>query len=246
MNQALGIDIGGTGIKVARVNTAAGTLSSERKTAATPSPATPGAVVAAVAELVGEWKGPVGVGFPGVVRRGVVGTAANLDSSWIGYDAQAAFAERFRGAAVEIVNDADAAGLAEMRFGAGVGRGGVVAMVTLGTGIGTAFFNDGVLLPNTEFGHLIVGGVEAEEVASGRVKDEKPMSWEEWSGHLTEFLGEIERLFNPDLIIIGGGISSAFATFRHLVRTSTEVVPAKLANDAGIVGAALNAVERAN
>jgi len=246
MTAILGIDIGGTGIKVARVDVERGVLISERRRLPTPQPASPEAVVAAAARLAGSWDGPVGVGFPGVVRRGRIATAANLDDSWIGTDAADLISQKFGGARVGVVNDADAAGLAEVRFGAGAAVPGVVMMVTLGTGIGTALFNDGVLFPNAELGHLALRGTEAEKIASGKVKTDENLSWEHWTEHLLEVLREFERLLWPDLFIIGGGISKKFRRYCEGLQVRTRVLPAALGNDAGIVGAALSAAAPAS
>jgi polyphosphate glucokinase len=239
----IGVDIGGTSIKVAPVDTASGALVSEPHHALTPCPATPSAVVATIADLVTALGASevIGVGFPGVVRRGVVGTAANLDPSWVGLDAAATMSSAIGGRPVTVVNDADAAGLAEVGIGSAVGQRGVVVVVTLGTGIGTAVFHDGVLLPNTELGHLLLDGVDAETLASGRARNEQGVTWELWTGDLSRFLGHIETLLWPDLFVIGGGISAKFSIFGAHLDLATPVVAAQLRNEAGIVGAALGA-----
>ncbi len=243
MTVIVGVDIGGTSIKVAPVETSTGSLIGEPHHAPTPRAATPRAVVATVAGLVAASGASdvIGVGFPGVVRRGVVGTAANLDPSWVNLDAAATIAGALGGRRVTVVNDADAAGLAEVHVGSAVGRRGVVVVVTLGTGIGTAVFNDGVLLPNTELGHLLLDGVDAETLASGRARNEVGMTWERWTDRLNRFLGDVEKLFWPDLFVIGGGISADFSIFGAGLDLATPVVPAGLGNDAGIVGAAFAA-----
>jgi len=237
----LGVDVGGTGIKAASVDLERGALVGDRQYVATPHPATPAAVAITVAELVDDvgTDGPVGLGFPGVVKQGVTTTAANLHPDWIGTNAEILFSHHLGGRPVAVVNDADAAGLAEMGFGAGANQSGVAVMVTLGTGIGTAVFVDGTLVPNTEFGHLVVGGSEAEQLASTRAKEHAGQSWKQWTTHLLGFLNELERLIWPDLFIIGGGISVEFRRFCERLQTSAPLVAATLGNDAGIVGAAI-------
>jgi len=240
----LGIDIGGTGIKGAPVDLATGKLAAERLRIATPQPATPSAVVGVVGEIVHHFAGHdrFGCTLPSVVRDGVALTAANIDKSWIGTDGRSLLAKQ-TGCSVVLLNDADAAGLAEMRFGAGHGRRGLVVIVTLGTGIGSALFHDGKLIPNSELGHLEVRGKDAEERATDRARQEKEMSWPKWAGHVEEYLGRLEALLYPDLFIIGGGVSRKAEKFLPLIHLKTEVVPALLQNEAGIVGAALAAAE---
>ncbi len=237
----LGIDIGGTGIKGAPVNVETGELLAERLRIETPHPALPNSVADVVKQIAAHfsYQGPAGVTFPAVVKKGVIYTAANVDASWIGTNAGELFS-RHVGGPVSVVNDADAAGIAEMRFGAGKDRQGVVIMVTLGTGIGSAVFLDGKLLPNTEFGHLQIRGKDAEKRASEKVREDKDLSWKEWSKYVVEFLEYMERLFSPDLFIIGGGISKKADKFFPYLTTKTEViiVPAQMRNDAGIIGAA--------
>ncbi len=237
----LGIDIGGTGIKGAPVDLESGALAGERFRIPTPSPALPNAVADVVGQIADhfQYRGPAGLTFPAIVKKGIIYSAAHVDETWIGTNAGELFAAHV-GGPVEVVNDADAAGIAEMRFGAGKGRDGVVIMVTLGTGIGTAIFLNGELVPNTEFGHLKIRGKDAEKRASEKVRDDKGLSWREWSKHLSEFLGEMERLFSPDLFIIGGGASRKAAKFLPFLTTRTEVliVPAQMQNEAGIIGAA--------
>ena len=241
--QILGIDIGGTGIKAAPVDTTKGTLLTERVKVETPRPARPDAVAAVVAQHVKnfEWTGPLGITFPGVVVNGVTMTAANLGSVWIGMDTRALF-NKGTDASTSLVNDADAAGLAEMKFGAGAGHQGTVLMLTFGTGIGSALFRDGILVPNTEFGHIEIRGRDAEERASERAKELHDLSWGKWAGRVDEYLHHIEGLTAPDLIIIGGGISRKADKFLPLLTSlRATVVPAAMQNDAGIVGAALAA-----
>src|SRR5579859_250844 len=230
--QALGIDIGGTGIKAAPVDVAAGTLLAERRKIATPHPATPDAVAEVVRQLVTqfEWKGPVGITFPGVVKAGVIRTAANLDPSWIGVDAAELFG-KVAGTTVQVLNDADAAGVAEMKFGAGEGELGTVMMLTFGTGIGSALFIGGTLVPNTEFGHIEIKGHDAEKRASEHAKELHDLSWGKWAGRVDEYLKHVEALLSPDLFIVGGGISKESDKFIPLLTgISARIVPAALHN----------------
>jgi len=238
----LGIDIGGSGIKGAPVDIERGELTAERLRIATPQPSSPDAVAACVAEIVEHfhWKGPIGITLPGVVKQGILLTAANIDQKWLNADAGALFSKT-TGNPVTVLNDADAAGIAEMRFGAGKGRDGVVIMITLGTGIGFALFNDGVLLPNTELGHIEMHGKDAESHASARVREEHDESWKKWADKVDDYLDRIDNLLWPDLIIIGGGVSKKSEKFFPYLDTRAELVPAALQNDAGIVGAALAA-----
>jgi polyphosphate glucokinase len=239
--QVLGIDIGGTGIKAAPVDTTKGTLRTERVKVETPHPAKPDAVAAVVAQHVKnfKWTGPVGITFPGVVVNGVTMTAANLDSAWVGTDTRALF-DKATGESTALVNDADAAGLAEMKFGAGAGKTGTVLMLTLGTGIGSALFIDGILVPNTEFGHIEIRGKDAEKRASEHAREERDLSWGKWAGRVDEYLEHMERLLSPSLFIIGGGISKKSDKFLPLLTgLQAPVVPAGMLNDAGIVGAAM-------
>jgi polyphosphate glucokinase len=243
MEPVLGIDIGGSGIKANVVDVDLGEPVGKRLKIETPQPATPQAVAKVVATLAGRFDavGPVGCTFPAVVRNGVTTTAANVDPSWIGTDAVALFSSVL-GRPVTVVNDADAAGLAEMRFGAGRGRDGVVICLTFGTGIGSAIFTHGVLVPNSELGHLHFHGYESvEDWAAASARDREGLSWEEWSARVDQYLDHLERVFSPDLIIVGGGVSRRFDDFAHGLTTNCEVVPAKLRNEAGIVGAAMAA-----
>ncbi|HSZ42081.1 MAG TPA: ROK family protein [Trebonia sp.] len=241
--QVLGIDIGGTGIKGAPVDTATGQLLTERKKIATPRPATPDAVTEVVRELAAqfEWTGPVGATFPGVVTSGTVRTAANVDKTWIDTDAAAAFGKAI-GTGVTVLNDADAAGIAEMTFGAGKGEHGTVLMLTFGTGVGSALFVGGVLVPNTEFGHIEIRGKDAEKRASEHAKEEHGWGWKDWSSRVDEYMCHMEALLSPDLIVVGGGISKESEKWVPLLKdVRARVVPATLLNDAGIVGGAMAA-----
>ncbi|GAB4165813.1 MAG: ROK family protein [Terrimicrobiaceae bacterium] len=237
----LGIDIGGSGIKGAVVDIETGELVTERFRIPTPQPALPNAVADVIEKIAAnfQYRGPTGITFPGIMKRGVVYSAANVDASWLGTDAATLFSGHVGGQAT-VINDADAAGLAEMTFGAGKGRMGVVIMVTLGTGIGSAVFLDGRLLPNTEFGHMKIRGKDAEKRASDRVREEKDLSWKKWAGCLNEFFAEMEKLFSPDLFIVGGGVSKKAEKFLPFLKARTEVlvVPAQMQNEAGIIGAA--------
>ncbi|MFI6496738.1 polyphosphate--glucose phosphotransferase [Nonomuraea typhae] len=233
--EVLGIDIGGSGIKGAPVDVVAGRLTQERLRIPTPQPAKPAPMAETVAQIVDHfsWTGPVGVTFPGVVMDGVVRSAANVHHSWVGVDA----ADLFEGA--RVVNDADAAGLAELRFGEGRSRKGAVLMLTFGTGIGSALFADGVLLPNTELGHLELHGKDAEHRASDRAREEEGLGWKEWAERVESYLKHLEKLLSPTLFIIGGGVSKKADKFLPHVKIGTPIVPAALQNEAGIIGAAL-------
>jgi polyphosphate glucokinase len=246
MTTILGIDIGGTGIKGAPVDLEHGTLAADRLRIPTPPGGSPGDVAKVVGEIVAHFDttGPVGCTFPAVMQRGVALTASNVDKSWIGTDAQALFEDVAHRPFV-VINDADAAGVAEMEHGAGKGRQGTVMMITLGTGIGSALFTDGVLVPNTEFGHLDVRGKAAEVRASEKVREDKDLSWGKWAKRLNEVLAHLEALLCPDLFIIGGGVSKKGDKFLSMLTTRAEIVPAQLLNEAGIVGAALVAPQNA-
>jgi polyphosphate glucokinase len=241
----LGLDIGGSGIKGALVDVTAGTLVTPRHRIPTPDPATPEAVVATAAQVARHfsWEGPIGCGFPAAIKRGVVHTAANISPRWIGANGQQML-ELATGCPVALINDADAAGLAEMRFGAGRGRDGTVLMLTVGTGIGTALFVDGRLLPNTELGHIEIRGKDAERRASDAARERKGLSWRRWAPILDEYLQRISALLWPDLIIIGGGASKEYERFAPLLTVAVEVVPAQLRNEAGMIGAAMFAYEQ--
>lgn len=240
--EVLGIDIGGTGIKGALVNTDSGGLLTERYRLLTPQPPTPEAMIETMAEIAKHfnWQGPVGCGYPGVVKDGVVYTASNLSKKWIGFNLAKALRE-LTGCDVLVLNDADAAGLAEMRFGAGRGQEGVVLIITLGTGIGTALFVHGQLVPNLELGHIEIRGQEAEDRAAAIVRKQAKLSWKKWGKRVNEYLITMERLLWPDLIIIGGGVSKRYENFSPYFTAQTKVVPAEMRNEAGIVGAAIAA-----
>ena len=238
----IGVDIGGSTIKAAPVDLAEGALVHDLAETPTPDPAPPAALAAAVAEAVGpmldEAEGPIGCTFPGRIRAGTSLTAVNLHDSWVGERPGDHF-ELATGRTFHVVNDADAAGVAEMTFGAGVGRSGVVLMVTLGTGIGTSLFVDGTLAPNTELGEVDVDGRPAAEVASRAARDERGLSWEEWARDVGSFLQRLQDLVDPDLIIIGGRVSENPEQLGPALRQPVEVVPASLGNAAGVIGAAL-------
>ena len=238
----LGIDIGGSGIKGAPVDLNQGILAAERLRIATPQPATPDAVADTVGKIIRHfnWTGPVGCGLPSVVQNGVARTAANIDSSWIGTDVRTLLSQR-TGCPVTVINDADAAGIAEMRFGAGRGRNGTILMVTVGTGLGTALFRDGTLVPNTELGHLLLNGKVAEKYASAAAREDLGLSYKTWAKRLDLYLHQLQSLFWPDLFILGGGISKKHEKFFPFLTIETEFLPAVLRNQAGIVGAALAA-----
>jgi polyphosphate glucokinase len=241
--QALGIDIGGTGIKGAPVDVSTGKLLADRKKIDTPHPSTPQAVADVVRELTSSfgWTGIIGCTYPGVVTAGTVRTAANVDQSWIGTNAAELFGKA-TGQAVTVLNDADAAGVAEMTFGAGHGESGTVMMLTFGTGIGSALFIRGNLVPNTEFGHIEIGGREAEKRASEHAKVLHDLSWRHWAGRVDDYLKHLEALVWPELVIIGGGISKQHEKFVPLLTgIRAKIVPAAMLNDAGIVGAAMAA-----
>ena len=237
-----GIDIGGTGIKGALVDVKAGKLAGPRARLSTPHPATPAAVAETVGEILKQIDsdGPVGLTLPAVVRGGTVETAANIDASWIGVDAVDLFS-RASGRLVAVVNDADAAGLAEVRFGAGRSVPGVIAVITLGTGIGSAILVDGTLVPNTEFGHLPLHHGDAENWAAESVREHDELSWKQYARRLQSYLDLVQRLLWPQLIIIGGGVSASAQEYLPKIELRTPIVPAQLLNDAGIIGAALYA-----
>ncbi len=240
MSKGMGVDVGGSAIKGAVIDLETGALVTKRFKHSTPQPATPDAVIDRVADIVRscEWQGPVGCGLPGVIRSGLVDSAPHLDQSWLGVNAVDLLAAAL-GMPVVTLNDAAAAGIAEMRFGAGKGRMGTVLLLTLGTGIGSALFVDGTLIPNTELGHVEMWGGRAEERASATARKTAGLSWGEWAALLTEYFNALDNLLAPDLIIVGGGVSRSHQKFLPLVRTRTEVVPARLCNNAGLIGAAL-------
>ncbi|MFL6162369.1 MAG: polyphosphate--glucose phosphotransferase [Jatrophihabitantaceae bacterium] len=242
---AFGVDIGGSGIKGAIVDTRTGELRTQRVRIATPSPSTPHNVADVVVELVTKagWLGLVGATFPAVIKNGVALSAANVDASWIGTDVDAIFSKA-TGLDVTVLNDADAAGLAEVRFGAAKGVPGVVILLTFGTGIGSALFVDGHLVPNSELGHLELDGHDAESRAAASVKDKQKMSYKQWVKRVQAYMAHVEKLFSPDLFIVGGGVSKDADRWVPQLELSTPIRPAQLLNNAGIVGAAMAAVER--
>lgn len=238
----LGIDIGGSGVKGAPVDPDRGEFLQERIRVATPQPSDVHSVVAAVTEIARQFDGydRVGVTFPGVVVDGVTRTAANVDKSWLDAPAARLFGEAL-GKPVAVLNDADAAGVAEVAFGAGRDQRGLVLMLTFGTGIGSALFLDGRLIPNTELGHLELGGADAELRASDRAREQEDLSWEKWAGRVEEYLRHVEMLLSPRLIIVGGGVSKKSDKWLPLIGIRTPIVPATLLNNAGIIGAAVMA-----
>ncbi|MFO7767318.1 MAG: ROK family protein [Pelovirga sp.] len=238
----LGIDIGGSTIKAAVVDITSGTMLEKPVEVTTPQPATPRAMATALGSLVTEldWQGHIGVGFPAVIREGVVGTAANIDNSWIDVDAVELFSSATARRCV-VLNDADAAGLAEMRFGAGAGRDETVLVLTLGTGIGSALFFRQQLFPNLELGSFPLHGMSAEEYAAASIRTKEELSWKDWAERLNLFFSRVERLLSPEMIIIGGGVSQRSECFFPYLHTRAGLLPAKLLNGAGIVGAACHA-----
>lgn len=238
----LGIDIGGSGIKGAPVDLEKGDFAMERLRIPTPEPSTPKAVAAIVKKITKhfKWDQALGCTFPAVIKKGIACSAANVDQSWMGTDGETMLREA-TGCPTLLLNDADAAGIAEMEYGAGKKRQGVVIMLTFGTGIGSAIFSDGILVPNTEFGHLEIRGKDAEHRASALVRKEKNLDWKNWARAVNEFLQRMEILFSPDLFIFGGGVSRRHEMFFHYLKTKAEILPAELKNRAGIIGAALAA-----
>jgi polyphosphate glucokinase len=236
----LGVDIGGTGIKGAPVDTDTGKMLEPRFRVVTPQPATVEDVVECIGQIADHfsWTGEIGCGFPSVVKKGTIYTAANIDHGWIGVNAKELVEHRTQ-CRTHLINDADAAGLAEMHFGAGKDNKGLVFMVTVGTGIGTALFTNGELVPNTELGHVIIRDKEAEHRASNRVRLEREWTWKQWAQRFDEYLVYIERLFWPDLFIIGGGLSKDFSKFSSLLTLQSPVVAAQMLNEAGVIGAAM-------
>jgi polyphosphate glucokinase len=238
----LGIDVGGSGIKGAPVDTQAGKLTAERLRIPTPEPAEPHPVAQVVAQIAQSfsWKGPIGIGFPAPIKNGVAMMAANVSPKWIGINGDDVFTQ-ITGCDCTLINDADAAGLCEMAFGAGRGKMGTVILLTLGTGIGSAVFFDGQLLKNTEFGHIQIDGEDAEARASAAARDREDLSWKKYARRLDIYLHMMEKLFWPDLFIVGGGISKKSDEFLPLLTVNVPVVPAQLLNEAGIIGAAMAA-----
>ncbi|MGN1392560.1 MAG: polyphosphate--glucose phosphotransferase [Succinivibrionaceae bacterium] len=238
----LGVDIGGSGIKGALVDTEKGELVSERIRIETPKPATPEAVAYTLKELVStfEFDGPIGCGFPATVHHGVAYTAANIDKTWINTPVEKLFTETVQKPCY-VLNDADAAGIAEIKFGAGKDVPGVVMMITIGTGLGSALFVDGHLLPNTELGHLILNDMKAEAYCSDFARQSQDLTWGKWGKRFNKYLNRIQFLFNPDLIILGGGASKHFEKFSDKITIHTPITTAKTLNTAGIIGAAMYA-----
>jgi polyphosphate glucokinase len=241
-----GIDVGGSSIKSAPVDVSNGALAAPVAATSTPAPATPAAVASAIASLIAPApaQGPVGIAVPSVVKQGVTWTAANIDATWVGANVEASIRETL-GRPVTLLNDADAAGIAEMRFGAGRDERGTVILLTFGTGIGTALFTDGRLFANTELGHLERAGREVEQFASGRSRSQERLDWPQWIERVNAVLAEYHRLFWPDLFILGGGVTERYEEFAHLLRSRTRIVPAQFRAQAGIVGAAIAAADSA-
>ncbi len=239
----LGIDIGASGIKSALVDVHKGTLISKRMRLPTPQPATPKAVTKVIVELMSQLKYEgevVGCGFPAIIKNGVAWSAANISKKWIGQDVEALFSEA-TGKRFSVINDADAAGIAEMRFGKGMGHKGTVILITIGSGLGSALFTDGHLVRNTELGHFYLKGVLAEQYASNNARKRDKLSWAAWAVRFSEYLSHLDRLFSPDLVILGGGGSKKWDQFHDHLKTKLNVVPATLGNEAGIIGAAWRA-----
>lgn len=238
----LGIDIGGTGMKGAIIDMNTGQLLTERTRIPTPQPATPSAMAATFQKLIGEigWtEGLIGAGFPAIVKNGVAHSASNIHKDWLGTDIEKTLSDAC-GQTVKVTNDADAAGVAEMKFGTGKGKDGVVMLVTLGTGIGSALFINGALVPNTELGHIYLKGQStiAEKYGSNKVRKDNELSWDEWGARLNQYLKHIERIFSPNLIILGGGVSKKFVKYADFLNIETTVTPAEYLNNSGIIGAA--------
>ena len=238
-----GVDIGGSGVKGAVVDLRTGVFVGERVKIATPQPATPEAVAEVVGQIVDEcaWEGPVGITLPSVVTQQVARSAANIDESWVGTNVHDLFTQALGRETISVLNDADAAGIAEVAFGSDTARSGAVIFLTFGTGIGSAFLVDGTLFPNTELGHMLVDGTEAEHFASSAAKDREELSYKKWAKHVDKVLHEYDRLFNPAAFIVGGGISRHTDKWVPLLTVDTPVAPAALRNRAGIVGAAMAA-----
>lgn len=240
----LGIDIGGTHIKASVVDIESGRLTGKHLFVPTPQPSTPDAMLSTIRHMISDldWSGQIGSGFPGVIKKGTVFTAANLSKEWIGVNLENEI-RKFAEGDVAVINDADAAGLAEMKFGSGVEYnkqdGGIVLMVTLGTGIGTALFVDGALVRNTEFGHIEIDGVDAETRAATVHREKEGLSWQDWGGRVNKYLQTMEKLLSPDVFIIGGGVSESSEKFFPFIDVRAKMVPAQTGNEAGIVGAAI-------
>lgn len=243
-NLVLGVDIGGTGIKGALVDVKKGEMKTERFRLETPQPSTPENVAATFKKIVDhfKWKGKVGVGFPAVIKKGVSTTASNIHKDWIGTDV-AKLLENATKCSVTVLNDADAAGMAEITFGEGKDVKGTVILITIGTGIGSAIFLDGQLLTNTEFGHIYLKGhtAVAEKYASNTARKVEELSWSDWGNRFEDYLGHLQFIFNPDLFILGGGSSKKYDKFKDVININTPIKTAKLLNEAGIIGAAVRA-----
>ncbi|AQQ15396.1 Polyphosphate glucokinase [Corynebacterium glaucum] len=244
-NLGAGVDVGGSGIKGAIVDLDTGEFVSERVKITTPKPATPEAVAETVAEVLRqlEWDGPVGIALPSVIKHQVAMTAANIDPSWIGTNVHELLTHQLGGREIAVLNDADAAGLAEVAFGEADAKQGAVIFLTFGTGIGSAFFAEGKLFPNTELGHLLIDGTECEHMASSAVKDAEDLSYKKWAKRVDLVLKEYDRLFNPTAFIVGGGISRKAEKWVPELTVHVPVIAARLRNRAGIVGAAMAAHE---
>lgn len=245
MAYILGLDIGGTGIKAAVVDSEKGIFVGERVKYATPQPSTPDNVFGIIKQLIEDYKWedqPVGCGFPSIIKKDVIYSAANIDSSWKGVNLAELFKVKL-GISAHCVNDADAAGIAEMKFGKGKGKKGTVLMLTLGTGIGSGLFKDGVLVPNTELGHLYYKDSIWEKYASNSAREKRLLSWAEWGKILNHYINHVDLLLNPDLIILGGGVSKRYRYFSTYLELRSKITPAKMQNDAGIIGAAMCAAD---
>ncbi len=245
----LGVDVGASGIKGAIIDVHTGELRTERLRFPTPEPSLPQEVAKVFAQLTKEmeWHGPIGCGFPAIVKKGVSYSASNIDKSWIGANV-ADLLKKATGSDVFVLNDADAAGMAEMRFGKGKDKTGTVILITIGSGLGTGIFVDGKMIPNTEFGHIYLRGHQevAEKYASNNAKEREQLSWEAWAKRFDEYLQHMDFLFSPDLFILGGGTSKYFELYKNHFTIPTPIVPAKLLNNAGMVGAAIYAWEQLN
>ena len=242
----LGIDIGGTGVKAAVVDVENGVLLTEKIKYATPKPSYPSEVMKVVNRLIDDcdWRGkPIGCGLPSIVKNNIVYSAANIDKSWMNVDLDELFSKEV-GQEATFINDADAAGIAEMTHGQGKGINGTVLMLTLGTGIGSGLFRDQLLVPNTEFGHLEHKKSIWEHYASNSAREKKDLSWQEWGAELNEYLNHLNLLFSPDLIILGGGVSKKFAKYKNHLKLDVKIQPASMLNNAGIIGAAMNAAQK--
>ncbi|MEM9545800.1 MAG: ROK family protein [Bacteroidota bacterium] len=241
MERILGIDVGATGIKGAVVNLEKGELTTERIKYPTPKPATPQSMTEVMKQLVSDfnWKGkPIGIGFPSIIKNGVAHSASNIDDTWLDFPIEGFLNKKLK-CPVKVINDADAAGLAEKKYGGGNDKQGLVILLTLGTGIGSALFYNGVLLPNTELGHLKWEDSITEKYASNSARENKELNFKTWGKELNRVLKHIEFILAPDHFIIGGGISKKFHKYSEYLKTDATIEPAKMLNNAGIVGAAL-------